>query len=87
MLSNKITVDSGLVLRVVVSVLCSWTQYGSDMCSRRVGMVRWGTLENQLNVLPFSVKTGILTDILHIIAPSLRGCTSSLSKHASQEVH
>ena len=48
----------------------------------------WGWLggahyKNQLNVLPFSVKT----DILHIIAPSLRGCTSSLSKHASQEVH
>ena len=33
-------------------------------------------------MLPFSVKT----DILHIvIAPSLRGCISSLSKHASQE--
>ena len=39
--------------------------------------------KNQLNMLPFSVKT----DILHIIALSLRGCTSSLSKHASQDVH
>ena len=54
--------------------MCSGTQYGSDVCERH---------KNQLNVLPFSVKT----DKLHIIAPSLRGCTSSLSKHASQEVH
>ena len=36
MLSYKITVTSGLVLRVVISVF--WTDYGSDVCLSRV----WG---------------------------------------------
>ena len=54
------------------------------MCDRGgLGWCGGAHHKNQLNVLPFSVKT----DILHIIVPSLRGCTSSLSKHASQEVH
>ena len=82
MLSYKITVASGLVLRVVISVFwdpiwvrCVFEEGGGD----EVGAHH----KNQLNVLPFFVKTSIL----HIIAPSLRGCTSSLSKHASQEVH
>ena len=58
----------------------------SPMCVRG----GWGVVsgvhinKNQLNVLPFSPTK---TDILHIIAPSLRGCISSLSKHASQEEH
>ena len=39
--------------------------------------------KNQLNVLPFPPTE---TDIFNIIAHSLRGCISSLSKHSSQEV-
>ena len=77
MLSYQITVASGLVLRVVISVF--WDPIWVRCVFEGVG----ANHKNQLNVLPFSVKTGIL----HTIAPSLRGCTSSLSKHASQGVH
>ena len=80
MLSYKITVASGLVLRVVISVF--WDPIWVRCVFEEGGGGEVGHNIRQLNVLPFSVKT----DILHI-APSLRGCTSSLSKHASQEVH
>ena len=66
----KVTVASGLVLRVVISVFEEgWWKGGAHH-------------KNQLNVLPPPTET----DILHIIAPSHQGCISSLSKHASQEV-
>ena len=69
MLSYKITVASGLVL----SVVCNKCVRGGWGC---VWGLRGGAhYTNQLNVLPFPQET----NILHIIALSLRGCISSLS--------
>ena len=44
--------------------MCSGTQYESDVCSRRVGGQGGANHKNQLNVLPFSVKTEILHNLL-----------------------
>ena len=44
------------------------TQYESDVCSRRVGGRGGAHHKNQLNVLPVSVKTDILHNLLEPLA-------------------